>query len=225
MKNLKPVSLLAGLLLALGASSASADIFSFTLDTGNPAISGYTGPYASVDVNLINSTLATVTFTSLLNNGNIFLFGGNGAVAVNVNSTSWSLSNITGLNTGTGFTPGIFSDGGAGNENGFGSFNQTINSFDGYTHSSSSISFNLIDLAGSWANALDVLALNANGAYAAAHIFVTSSPANAANGALATGFAAGSGGLPPSELPEPGALGLLGLGLASLAAIRRRRST
>jgi len=118
------------------------------LDTGNSAISGFTGPYGSVSVDLTSSTTATITFTSLTNAGNIYLFGDDGSVDININATSWTLGTITGSNAGTGFTPGPYSDGGSGNVDGFGVFNQTINSFDGFTHSSDTISFDVTDTSG-----------------------------------------------------------------------------
>jgi hypothetical protein len=59
-----------------GLQQAKADTFSFNLGVGNPAISGYPGPYASVTVNRTNSTNATITFTSLTAAGNIYLMGG-----------------------------------------------------------------------------------------------------------------------------------------------------
>jgi hypothetical protein len=170
---------------------AAADLFGFDLVAGNAAIAGFPGPYASVDVNRTDSTHATITFTSLTNSGNIYLMGDGSSVAVNVNATAWTLGTITGTNAGTGFTPGAFSDGGSGEVDGFSRFNQTINDFDGFTHSADKISFDLTDTSGTWASADQVLTGNAFGNLAGAHIFVTSSPADAANGALATGFATG----------------------------------
>ena len=196
-----------------------ADSITFNLGTGNPAISGYPGPYASVLVNRTSTTTAIITFTSLTNSGKIYLFGDGSSVGVNVNATTWTLGAITGSNAGTGFTPGPFSDGGAGNEDGFGSFNQNINSFDGFTHSSDTVSFSLTDTSGTWANAGAVLTGNADGNLAAAHIFVTSFPANAANGALATGFASG---FTHVSVPDGGTtVMLLGAGLSALGLVRR----
>ena len=205
----------------LGLQQAKADTFSFNLGVGNPAISGYPGPYVSVTVNRTNSTHATITFTSLTAAGNIYLMGDGSSVAVNVNATSWTVSNVTGSNSGTGFTPGPYSNGGSGNVDGFGVFNQTINSFDGFGHSSSTIRFTLTNTSGTWANAAAVLAANSGGSLAAAHIFVTVSPANAANGALNTGFAANGG-----QVPDGGTtVMLLGVALGALGIVRRYSSS
>ena len=201
------------------AVNASADTYSFELDTSNTAISGYTEPYASVEVNRTDPTHAKITFNSLTNSGNIYLLGDGGSVAVNVNATSWTIGDLAGSNSGTGFTPGPYSDGGAGNEDGFGSFNQTVNSFDGFTHSSDSIEFVLTNTSGTWADAASVLTFNSKNHLAAAHIFVTSDPADAENGAIVTGFASGS--TIPS-VPEPTTMLLLGSGLIGLAGYGRK---
>jgi len=202
--------------MAFTVQPAKADSITFDLTNGNPGLSGFPGPYASVLVDRTSTTTATITFTSLMNSGNIYLFGDGGSVAVNVNATSFTLGPITGLNGGTGFTPGPYSDGGSGNEDGFGVFNQTINSFGGFTHSSDTVSFTLSDTAGTWTSAANVLIANGDGFLAAAHIFVTEFPANSSNGALATGFA---------TVPEPGTLSLIALGaLGLIGALRKCRS-
>jgi PEP-CTERM motif len=197
------------------AQPTRADSITFNLTDGNSAISGYPGPYASVLVNRTSTTTATITFASLMNSGNIYLFGDGSTVDVNVNAASWTLGTVTGSNSGTGFSPGPFSDGGSQNVDGHGIFNQTIDSFGGYTHSSDTVSFTLSDTAGTWTSAANVLTANSHGFLAAAHIFVTEFPADASNGALGTGFAAG--------VPEPGTLGLVALGALGLLAAMRKR--
>jgi hypothetical protein len=206
--------------MAFTVQPAKAD-FIFNISTGNPAISGYPGPYATVDVNLVDATHATITFTSLTNSGNIYLFGDGSSVGVNVNAASWTLGPVTGSNAGTGFTPATFSNAGSQNVNGFGIFNQVIDSDDGFTHSSDSISFSLTDTSGTWANAMAVLLANSGGSLAEAHIFVTSSPADASNGALATGFAANG----TETVPDSGTtVALLGLALVAIGSLRSKFS-
>jgi len=202
----------------LGLQQAKADSITFNLTVPNAAISPYAGPYVSVTVNRTSSTTATITFTSLTAAGKAYLMGDGASVAVNVNATSWTLGTITGSNSGTGFSPGPYSNGGSGNVDGFGILNQTINSFDGFTHSSSTIRFTLTNTSGTWGTAASVLVANANGAMAAAHIFVTTLPVKAANGALATGFAANGG----AGVPDGGTtVMLLGMALGALGVVRR----
>jgi len=217
MNKLKYIAAILIAVIGLGLQQARAD-FIFNLNAANIA---FPGLYAQVDVHLVNSTAATITFTSLTKAGNIYLFAGQGAsaVAVNVNATSWALSPvITGSNAGTGFTPGPYSDGGSGNMDGFGSFNQGISSFDGFTHSSDKITFTLNNLTGTWASANSVLTGNNKGNLAAAHIFVTAFPAVQSNGAIKTGFASGNG----DSVPDGGAtVMLLGTALGALGMARR----
>jgi len=219
------IEYIAALLIAVacvGLQQAKADTFTFNLSQGNPTISGYTGSYATATVNRTDSTHATITFTSLTTGGNIYLMGDRASVAVNVNAVSWTLGTIKGSNSGTRFTPGPYSNGGSADVDGFGVLNQTINSFDGFMHSSSTISLTLTNTSGTWSNAVHVLAANAQGAFAAAHIFVhtfaAASP-NAHNEALATGFA-GNGGGP--QVPDGGTtVMLLGAALGALGIARR----
>ena len=210
-------------LLTLGASRASADLFTSELNIGNDAISGFTGPFGTVTVDLTTFDSAEITVASNTVGGNIYLFGSVNAVDVDVNASSFSILGIDGFNAGTGFTPGPFTSGGSGNVDGLGTFNATINSFDGFTHSSDSVTITLLNNGGTWTSAADVLTPNADGNDAAAHIFVTSSPANASNGAIVTGFA-GEG--PSVPVPEPSSLALLLTGLVGFAGIvgtRRRK--
>jgi hypothetical protein len=216
------IKYIAAVLIAIaGFGLQQANAFTSDLNQGNPAISGFTGPYGTVTIDLVNSTTATVTFTSNTVAGNIYLFGDGGSVALNVNATTFSVSGITGTNLGsTGFTPGPYTFAGAGQEDGFGNFNLTINSFDGFTHSSSLITFTLTNTSGTWASDSDVIVANASGFDAAAHIFVTAFPANASNSALATGFA-GEGPQPP-PVPDGGTtVMLLGAALGALGMARR----
>ena len=207
--------------MAFTVQPAKADTITYSLTTGNPAISGYPGPYASVLVNRTSTTTATITFTSLTNSGKIYLFGDGSSVGVNVNAASWTLGPVTGSNAGTGFSPGPWSNAGSQNVNGFGIFNQVIDSDGGFTSSSDHITFSLTDTSGTWGNAMAVLLANSGGSLAEAHIFVTADPANAQNGALATGFAANG----TETVPDSGSTVLfLGAAISAIGLVRRKLS-
>src|SRR5262249_6120293 len=198
---------------------AKGNLFTSFITTPNAPISPFSGTYATDDRNLTPSTTGSVTFTSTVVESNIYLFGGVNAVDLNVNASSFAVGTITGSNAGSGFTPGPLSNDGSGNVDGLGIFNLTIRSFDGFTHSSDTVTFDLTNTGGTWASASDVLAFNSSGFDAAMHVFVTSSPANADNGAIATGFA-GEG--PQGHVPDGGATAMfMGLGLSALSVVRR----
>jgi len=218
MNKLKYIAAVLIAIAGLGLQQASA--FTSDLNAGNSAISGFTGPYGTVTITLLTSTTATVTFTSNTVAGNIYLFGAAQAIDLNVNATTFTVGPVTGTNAGTGFTPGpLTAKIGSQNVDGLGTFNLTIDSFDGFTHSSDNVSFTLTDVSGTWASAADVITNNSSGFDAAAHIFVTTSPANASNSALATGFA-GEG--PQTNVPDGGTtVMLLGAALGALGMARR----
>ena len=221
MKKLLVLSAVTLIALA-GFTSMAGATLTFDLGLGNPAIAGFPGPYAQVSITQTSATTADIVFTAYAQGGYQYLLGDGGSVAVNVNAASWTVGSIAGVNTGVGYTPGPFSDAGPGVEDGFGSFNQTIDSFDGNSHSSTTISFTLTNTSGVWANEASILTANGSGYRAAAHIFVTTFPADASNGAISTGFAT-EGETP--QTPEPTSMLLLGLGLAGFGAARRRKKS
>ena len=193
-----------GCLLALAAQHASANTV-YSLGVGNTSLSPtYPAPYGSVTVSLTDSTHATVTFTGGSGGGFTYLFGGAQAIDVNVNGT-FSVGSIAGMTS-----PTVTS----GNVSSFGSFNVTIDNFDGFSDAHTPMSFILTDTGGTWADSAHVLSANSSGYIVAAHIFVM----DANGGNPATGFAAN--GSTPS-VPDGGStVALLGLAMLGLGSVR-----
>jgi PEP-CTERM motif-containing protein len=210
------------LLLALGATPAAADSITYNITVPNTALGALTPPYATVEVTLTSATTATVTFTSQISNDTLFVMGGANAAGVNVNASSWTIGGFSASNFESGFTPGPLSDGGSKNVSSFGVFNQTVVSFDGFTHSSTTISFVLTNTGGTWASAADVLAPNADGHVAEIHGFACTDIGEGASdctSVIVTGFATDGG----NPVPEPASIALFGSGLITLAGMIRRR--
>ncbi len=222
-KLIKMSVVLAALVVGLGfaATRASADQVTYNISAPNTALGSLTPPYATVTVTLTSSTTATVTFTSLISNGDLFLMGGNGAADVNVNASSWTIGNFVATNTAPSgsFTPGPLSDGGSANVSSFGVLNQQVDSFDGFQHSSTQITFVLTNTGGTWASASDVLTANSAGYLAAIHGFVCQ--ASDCTSVIVTGYAGNGGNGTP--VPEPASIALFGSGLMTLAGMIRKR--
>jgi hypothetical protein len=222
MKKLKYIAPVLIAIACFGLQQAKADVFKFQLSQGNTALTtaGFSGPYANVSVTTNGTNAATIQFTSLTQtvggNSYIYLFGDGSSVAVNASAAS----TVGGFVAATlpGFSAPILSDGGAGNVDGFGTMNHTINNFDGFSHATNSITFTLTKTSGVWGAASGVLTPNGQNAFAAAHIFVTLNPPVQANGAVVTGFAAPGG----SIVPDGGTtVMLLGMALGALGVVRR----
>ena len=219
MKKFLGILLILALSTSWSVGSAIADSITYTIDNPSSALSGLAGPYATVTVNLIDSTNASLAFHSSTTAGITFLMGGSQVADVNVNATSWTVSGLSGTAL-AGFTNGALTDGGSANVSSFGVFNQTFDNFDGYTHSHDSITFTLTNTSATWASASNVLVANNQGFYVAIHGFACTAPCDPGTGAITTGAAANGGSV---NTPEPTSLLLLGVGLGGIGICNRRK--
>lgn len=205
--------------LSLGLRTAPASSITYLLDETN--LSGYPGPYVSLNVNLDSlGTTATVTFTSLTNSGYTYLIGDGGIAALNVAGTFKVFSQATDL---VSAIPSANADlkvsTGGGNLDGFGTFNFVLDNQDAFSKALSSLSFTLHNTGTAWSAADRVLVSNSEGNVAASHIFPCVE--GDCTGAPDTGFAAAD----PPPVPEPVSATLIGTGLLCLACAswRKRR--
>jgi len=197
MKKLKYLAPILIAVACLGLQHAKADTVDYTLGTTNSPGTLGTGPFGTVHVDL-TAGVATITFTAA--SGYLFVDGG--AVGVNVNATAWTIGNFTSNGNPV-------SDAGAGNEDGFGSFNQKV-SQQNSSNGASIISFVLTNTSGTWLGAANVLAFNTQKWKVAAHIQIATG---------LTGFAAGPSG---GSVPDGGTtVMLLGAALGALGMARR----
>ncbi len=190
--------------LAFSPGTASA-VLTLSLSSGNPALSGYPGPYGTVAVTATSTTMADITFTGLDSSpgGEHFLFGDGGSIGLNVNGTgiSFTYDNVTQPQVvGGGTDAPSFSRDDGSNLDGFGAFNFVLDNADGFKNAFRTITLHLTATTANWTTDASVLTPNALGTLAGAHIFVANSDYTNTNN---TGFAA-QGNV--TAVPEPSTL-------------------
>jgi hypothetical protein len=197
--------------VALLAAPQARATLTFSLNTGNSAISGFPGPYGTVQITRVDNNNATVTLTAL----GSYSFGDGGLLGLNLTGTGLGFTFTSGTVVGGGAALAAnYNLGGAGNEDGFGNFTFTINTAgQAATLSVTSLTINISNTSGAWTTENSILALNNKNLDVAGHVFI-----NDANGT--TGFA---------STPEPttilaGALLLLPFGASTLRVLRRNRT-
>ncbi len=230
-KILVAFGILAGLLVAGNASAYTfINEFSFSLVGANAALQNLQlpGPYATVDIGILDSNSAIVTVTAkpfstaTYPNGQYLL----GDFGLNlVNQSNISLVGSVTVTPASITAPGVtFTELPEMSFDGFGTMNfALLDSQGGFTGGVLGLQFELANSANNWSSLTsltDMLVGNTDGefpgSYAADHIIAWDGSSTATK-AIVTGYAA--------TIPEPCTLFLLGGGaLVGLAGYRRKRS-
>ena len=210
------VSLFVMILLAFAvAPNAQADSIPYTLTVANPDLfSQGAGPYGTVTVSSvgITGTIWSVSATGLNN----FVFGSTGTIALNVNLANAGTVNLSIPSAFCSMSP--CTQGGPGNNDGFGTFTFIVNDGPGFSNGGySSLSF-LFTTSNAVSSVSNLLIANEHGATVSAHMALASNTA-------CTGFTADAGrndASGPSQnpacvsTPEPSSLATGGIGMIGL---------
>jgi hypothetical protein len=191
------------------AVSASADPITYDVSIPNDTLFPYSGPYATLTVNLDNSNQATITMTAMQG----YAIDGNNAFDLNTNGAV-SISRLT-----DGFSQVVPKNDKENNVSEFGTFNLIFDGGNGFSKPYFEVSVVLTSsLERGWSSASDVLAPNDKGYIAAGHFGVPSSSIADIIKYEDTGFA-GVG----TPVPEPATMFLLGFGLIGMGVFVRRK--
>jgi len=206
--------------------SSSRAGYTIYLTDPNADLSSFTGPYATITVDLVDSTHANVTLTSLSSGQYTYLFGGQHTLALNLNAAFFSVGNISGSQAGLGgnytLDPWELVSTGSGNVSEFGDFNFTIKSKGGFTRSIYELTLTVTNLSGTWVDDASVLTPNADGYRAAGHVFVwnPTAPSGGSDVNPLTGF---SGDGPVIANPVPPSIVMAAIGTACVCLFSARR--
>ena len=153
-----------------------------------------------------------------------------GSADFNVNPVNAATFTVTGITGNAVAGNSIYTDGGAGTRDGFGSFNGSIDLGNSSPdHRSTLISFTLTNTSGTWASQTSVLGANADGNFIAAHIGVCNVVGGCTSSGtdlLATGFADDNvPGVPTQQgaVPEASTWAMMILGFVGVGFMAYRR--
>ena len=206
--------------LYFGSLPVRADVI-YTLNTSNDTSvktgsgAGGPGPYAQVEIHLIDATHATAMFSGL----NSFSFG---EMGLDINASSFAVSGLTfTLAPGVTKTPDYTAVMG-GKVGSIGNFalDYTDNP-NGASDAVSSASFTIHNTSGTWASETNVLTSAVP--EAATHSFWTNGNSFFASGGPSVICPTCGPGTTGAPVPEPVSMAVLGVGMAGLGYVRRQR--
>ena len=79
----------------LTAGVTRADTITYTIGDGNTALTGYPTPFADLTINVGGTGNATIDLTGLTQGAYTYLFGGHGAIGLNLSNTNVTLGTVT----------------------------------------------------------------------------------------------------------------------------------